>query len=49
MIPNVSSLPAFQQDGVPCNFSLRVREFLNEKFLQLIDWKRWPLFWPPRS
>jgi hypothetical protein len=39
----------FQQDGAPPHYSLRVREFLNEKFPERWIGRRGPLEWPPRS
>ena len=39
----------FQQDGAPPHYALRVRDYLNEVFLQRWFGRRGSIEWPPRS
>ena len=39
----------FQQDGAPCHFSLKVRQFLNERFPNRWIGRGGPISWPPQS
>ena len=39
----------FQQDGVPPNFVMTVREFLDVTFPNKWIGRRGPIKWPPRS
>ena len=39
----------FQQDGAPCHFALRVRQFLDQEFFNRWIGRGGQFYWPPRS